>query len=116
MPLGKCSFGMILLSRHSVDRSSRAFFWPVHGRDGIRPDPSKIEDIHKMPTPQDKEDLQRFIGLLNYLAEYIPHFAENGSTLRELLKKDVPFVWHEDYQRTCDDLKICIGSESCLSY
>ena len=33
----------------------------MYGRDGIRPDPSKIGDIRKMPTPQNKEDLQRFI-------------------------------------------------------
>ena len=69
-----------------------------------------------MPTPQDKEDLQRFIGLMNYLAAYVPHFADKVSPFRELLKKDFPFVWHEDHQRTYDDLKRCIGSQSCLSY
>ena len=50
--------------------------------------------------PQDREDLQRFIGFMNYLAAYIPHFADKVSPLRELLKKDVPFVWHEDHQHT----------------
>ena len=69
-----------------------------------------------MPTPQDKDDLQRFIGLMNYLAAYIPHFADRVAPLRELLKKDVPFLWHEDHQRTFEDLKRCIDSESCLSY
>ena len=88
----------------------------MYGNDGISPDPNKIEDIGKMPTPQAKEDLQRFIGLMNYLAAYIPHFADKVSPLRELLKKDVPFVWHEDHKRTYDDLKRCIGSQSCLSY
>ena len=109
---------MIPLSRHTVDRSPRAFFGCVYGKDGIRPDPSKTEDIcvRKMPTPKDKEDPQRFIAMINYLAVYIPHFADKVSTLRELLKKDVPFVWHEDHQCTYDDLKRCIGSESCLSY
>ena len=69
-----------------------------------------------MPTPQAKEDLQRFIGLMNYLAAYIPHFADKVSPLRELLEKDVLFVWHEDHKRTYDDLKRCIGIQSCLSY
>ena len=44
------------------------------------------------PTDEDKEDLQRFIGLINYLAACIPHFADKVSPLRELLKKDFPFV------------------------
>ena len=30
MPLAKCSFGMIPLSRHSVDRSPRAFHYSTH--------------------------------------------------------------------------------------
>ena len=46
----------------------------------------------------------------------IQHFADRVSPFRELLKKDVPFVWHDDHERTYDDLKRCIGSESCLSY
>ena len=46
----------------------------------------------------------------------IQHFADKVTPLRELLKTDVPFAWHEDHQRAYDDLKRCIGSESCLSY
>ena len=100
----------------AIKTSEMVFFGSLYGKDGIRPDPSKIEDISKMPTPQDKEDLQRFIGLVNYLTAYIPHFADNVSPLRELPKKGVPFAWHEDHQRTYDNLKRCIGSESCMSY
>ena len=61
-------------------------------------DPDKIEDIHMMPTPQDKDDLQRFIGLMNYLAAYITRFVGKAIPLRELLEKDVLFVWKEDHQ------------------
>ena len=93
--------GLVFNSKKCVIKTSEiVFFGSVYGKDGIKPDPSKIEDIRKMPTPQDREYLQGFIGLMNYLAAYIPHFADKVSPLRELLKKDVPFVWHEDHQRT----------------
>ena len=109
--------GLVFNSKKCVIKTSEiVFFGSVYGKDSIKPDPSKIEDIRKMPTPQDREDLQRFIGLMNNLAAYIPHLADKVSSLRELIKKDVPFVWHEDHQRIYDDLKRCIGSESCLSY
>ena len=110
--------GLVFNSKKCAIKTSEiVFVGSVYGNDGIRPDTSKIEeDIRKMPTPQDKEDLQRFIGLMNYLAAYISHFPDKVSPLQELLKKDVPFVWHDDHQRTYDDLKRCIGSESCLSY
>ena len=102
--------GLVFNSKkYAIKTNDIVFFGSVYGKDGIKPDPSKIEDIRKMPTPQDREDLPRSIGLMNYLAAYIPHFADKVSPLRELLKKDVPFAWHED-------LKRCIGSESCLSY
>ena len=85
--------GLVFNSKKCAIKTSEIlFFGSVYGKNGIRPDPSKIEDIRKMPTPQDREDLQRFISLMNYLAAYIPHFADNVSPLRELLKKDVPFV------------------------
>ena len=81
--------GLVFNSKKCAIKTSEiVFFGSVHGKDGIRPDPSKIEDIRKMPTPQDKEDLQRFIGLVNYLAAYIPNFADKVSPLQELLKKD----------------------------
>ena len=109
--------GLVFNSKKFVIKTSEiVFFGSVYGKDGIKPDPSKIEDTRKMPTPQDRGDLQRFIGLMNYLAAYIPHFADKVSPLRELLKKDVPVVWHEDHQRTYDDLMRCIGSESCMSH
>ena len=109
--------GLVFNSKKCVIKTHEiVFFGSVYGQDGIRPDPNKVEDIHMMPTPQDKEDLQRCIGLMNYLAAYIPHFADKVAPLRELLKKDVPFVWHDDHQRIYDDLKMCISSESCLTY
>ena len=61
--------GLVFNSKKCVIKTSEiVFFGSVYGKDGIKPDPSKIEDIRKMPTPQDREDLQRFIGLMNYLA------------------------------------------------
>ncbi|KAI0220548.1 hypothetical protein LSAT2_027945 [Lamellibrachia satsuma] len=52
--------GLVFNSKKCVIKTDKiVFFGSVYGQDGIRPD--KIEDIHMMPTPQDKEDLQRFI-------------------------------------------------------
>ena len=74
--------GLVFNSKKCVIKTSEiVFFGSVYGKDGIKPDPSKIEDIPKMPNPQDREDLQRFIGLMNYLAAYIPHFADKVSPL-----------------------------------
>ena len=92
------------------------FFGSIYTTTGIRPDPNKLEDVHQMPTPQDKDDLQRSLGLFTYLAPYIPNYADRSSILRDLLKKDVPFLWQEDHQHAFNDLKRSITPESCLRY
>ena len=74
-----------------------SFFGNIYSKDGIRPDPAKVHDIQNMPVPQDKEDLQRFLGMMTYLATFIPNFSEESQPLRDLLKKNVPFEMSEDH-------------------
>ena len=53
--------GLVFNSKKCAIKTSEiVFFGSVYGKDGIKPDLSKIEYIRKMPTPQDREDLQRF--------------------------------------------------------
>lgn len=47
-----------------IKQSSISFFGNLYTDKGIRPDPAKIRDIQKMPTPRNKDDLHRFMGML----------------------------------------------------
>ena len=52
--------GLVFNSKKCIIKTdSINFFGSLYTRDGIHPDPHKVEDIHAMPTPQDKEDLQK---------------------------------------------------------
>ena len=55
-----------------------SFFGNIYSKDCIRPDPAKVHDIQNMPVPEDKEDLQRFLGMMTYLATFIPNFSEES--------------------------------------
>lgn len=66
---------------------------------GIKCDPDRVRAIGKIEKPKDKKDLQKLIGMVNYVREYVPNLAEISQPLRELLKKDVIFEWltaHDD--------------------
>ena len=69
-----------------------------------------------MPVPQDKENLQRFLGMMTYPATFIPNFSEESQPLRDLLKKNVPFEMSEDNLHCFQKLKTAISAKSCVKY
>ena len=93
-----------------------SFFGNIYSKDGISPDPAKVHDIQNMPVPQDKEDLQRFLGMMTYLATFIPNFSEESQPLRNLLKKNVLFEMSEDHLHCFQKLKTAISAKSCVKY
>jgi hypothetical protein len=61
---------------------------------GIKPDPSKISAIDKMPIPTDLSGVRSFLGLVSYYRKFIPHFSAIAAPLRLLLKKNAKFPKH----------------------
>ena len=49
---------------------------------GIEPDESKSKSILEMPKPEDKKDVQRVLGLINYVGKFIPNLSELTAPLR----------------------------------
>ena len=95
-------------SKFQIKKSSVSFFGNLYTAEGIRPDPDKVQDIRQMPTPQNKEDTKRFLGMLTYLSQFIPQLADKAHTLRSLIKKDIPWTW--------DALKREISEDACFRY
>ena len=52
---------------------------------------TKIESILEMPKPEDKKDVQRLLGLINYVRKFIPNLSELTAPLRELLVENKPW-------------------------
>ena len=84
-------------------------------REGIRVDQEKVRAITEMPSPQDKMGIQRLMGMVNYVAKFIPNVSEVTSPIREVLKKDVEFSWEIEQQKSFMEIKELISSASCLA-
>ena len=41
----------------------------------VKPDPRKTSAIRNIPVPTTKVELQRFLGMINYLGKFIPNLA-----------------------------------------
>jgi hypothetical protein len=50
--------------------------------DGIKPDPRKIEATLKMLTPASNTELQRFLGMTNYLGKFLPNLSKETAPYR----------------------------------
>ncbi|CAB4040204.1 Hypothetical predicted protein [Paramuricea clavata] len=66
---------------------SLTFLGHTLSADGVKPDLSKVEAIVNMPIPESKGDLQRFLGIVNYLGKFVPNLSQTTTPLREMLKK-----------------------------
>ena len=63
MEVAKCEGLAFNSSKCTIKKSSINFFGALYTANGIKPDPKKIEDLKAMPTPQNKDELERFMGL-----------------------------------------------------
>ena len=62
-------------------KQSIVFLVHIISPEGIKIDPSKTEAITKMPLPRSVNELQRFLGMVNYLGKFIPNLAEHTTPL-----------------------------------
>ena len=81
----------------------------IIGNGVVKPDYEKVRAIVEMPAPTCKKDIQRLLGMLNYLSQYIPNMSTITVPLRNLLKKDVPFEWNFEQEQAFEKSKA-----SCL--
>ena len=97
-----------------VKTISLTFFGTVYDMDRAHPDPKKVEAIHKMPPPEEPQELQKFLGMTTYLSPFIPSLSMFTAPLRELLWKDSEFTWNDSYQEAFDAVKQMVCKDTTL--
>ncbi|KAL9974674.1 hypothetical protein ACROYT_G011737 [Oculina patagonica] len=85
-------------------------------KDGIKPDESKIEAILNLPSPQNKKDVERLLGMVTYLSKFIPNMSTLTEPLRVLLKQEVQWQWEEQQEKALNEIKKVLTSKPVLSY
>uniref|UniRef100_A0A8C7ZN50 Gypsy retrotransposon integrase-like protein 1 n=1 Tax=Oryzias sinensis TaxID=183150 RepID=A0A8C7ZN50_9TELE len=83
---------------------------------GQKADDTKIKAIIDMPTPEDKQSLQRLLGMVKFLAQYIPNEASVTAPLRQLLKKDTVWQWQPHHTAALSTLKTALTQAPVLRF
>lgn len=71
----------------------------------VQPNESNIEAVKNFDPPNCKKDLQSFLGLINFVSRFIPHFSTVTAPLRVPLRKNAVFRWSPEQQSAFESLK-----------
>ena len=88
----------------------------VVSADGVATDMSEIEAVRTWPIPQNKKELQRFLGLCSYYRKFVPAFSVITSPLRRLTEKDATFRWSDECEMAFEKLKDLLTNAPILAY
>lgn len=85
-------------------------------KDGLRPDPSKLEAISRAPTPENISQLKSFLGMLNYYGHFIQNLSTLLFPLHNLLRKHVSWKWDSNCEHAFTEAKRTLLSERVLAH
>ena len=115
-------------------QSKVLFLGHILSKDGISPNPDKIQKVKDWPVPTNAKEVHSFLGLASYYRRFVPQFAKWANPLHDLIrpvatKKSRPrirlpplqqnlpkFDWTELHNDSFEKLKLALTSAPILAY
>jgi len=88
------------------------FFGMMFSKDGIAPDPSKVDTIRSASAPTTYDELSSFLGLGSFLQAHIQNFSTISEPLWSLAKSKKTWHWNEIHQSAFTELKEAIATKA----
>ena len=85
-------------------------------RQGIQPQPKKVEAIQKLKPPKNVRQLRHFLGMVNYYRDMWQRRSHVLAPLTKLVGKKTPFKWEAEQQKAFDEIKRIMAKETILAY
>ena len=99
------------LCKHTVE-----FLGHIVSSDGVHTDPKKTEKVSKWPTPSNRQELLRFLGLTSYYRRFVRDYASIAKPLHHLTEKNVAFGWTSECQSAFENLRQKLVSTPILAF
>ena len=88
----------------------------VISKEGIQTSKKKVEAIQKVNPPTNQTELRSFLGMVNHYGKFIRCLADLSSPLNNLLRKDTPWSWSDECQRSFEKVKEALTSTDVLAH
>ena len=98
------------------NKSTLHFYGHVFSKEGVSPDPKKIQAIHNATPPANPAEVRSLLGMASYCARFVPDFSTVTAPLRELTKTDVDWTWRTPQQTALEELKKRMTSDAVIAY
>jgi RNase H-like domain found in reverse transcriptase/Reverse transcriptase (RNA-dependent DNA polymerase)/Retroviral aspartyl protease len=85
-------------------------------RNGIQPSQKKVEAIQNITIPNNKRELRRFIGMVNYYRDLWIRRSDVLAPLAALTSKTTKWNWTDDHTKAFNLMKQIVSKETLLSY
>ena len=84
--------------------------------EGIRPQDVKFDSINKLAEPHNVSSLKTFLGIVNFLKDFVPSIADELAPLYNLLRSDTAFVFDENCRKAFNRIKAYLTTEPVLRH
>ena len=106
----------VAINKCNFFKDSLVYLGYLISRDGLRPDPSKVEVIKNLKPPSSIKQVRQILGFFGFYRRLIPEFSKLARPLTELTGKNAVFQWTEARQKSFDDLRDVLLSDVVLAY
>jgi hypothetical protein len=96
--------------------ASVAYMGHILSANGLSPDPEKVKAVVNMETPSDVKGVQRLLGVVTYLAKFLPSLSSICEPLRRLTDKEAEFDWMSQHDEALDKIKRLITEAPVLKF
>ena len=80
------------------------------------PDPRKVSNVYKWNLPTTGEQLQRYLGFMNYFRSSIPMYSRISAPLDKIRNyKSLVSVWTAEHTECFKKLKLALASAPCIT-
>ena len=114
----KCMINNLTLNSEKIQfkQSQVSFYGHCWSKQGISPDPKKIEALNHMEFPLNKETMRSFLGMINYLNRYSALSAHLTAPLNVLTHQAMDYKPGKMHFENFNRLKMEVSNMRALPY